>query len=350
MANLHLLPKSIYGEHDMQRAVLRSMAMAKGLRQPIPVVFGKKAVACVGWDQHTDEVWAAPFESWDDIIREITQSTPQTFSTLIKKSHLAFTETTGLWYDYWPVAAGDPDGGTYPGAAATAYVGSPTADPGFPSVGPALTGSQTRHLMSAELCPQTQSGGTNPIVTVIIYDRVLVYSACAIVNALTNMTNSVPATRYSGVGVQIMVTSQVVLGGAVNLTALSYKNELGNTQSATGLSRALDVGTTASATTPAQVNGGTPRTPWLGLAAGDNGVQIINSWTCSAAQTGSLCFVLANPIYMFSFPVLRQNLTHDLLRGNCNMFKIADDACLSVITQTNGAQSNLTVSLQMAWG
>ncbi len=350
MAKIHLLPKSIYGAHDEQRAILRSMSMAKGLMEPIPVVFGNKAVACVGWNRHTNEVWAAPFSSWDNIIDNITRATPQTFSTLIKKSHLAFTETAGLWYDYWCVAGGDPDGGTFPGAAKTAYVHSATGDPGFPPVGPALTGGQTRHLMSAELCPQTQSFGTAATVTVIVYDRVLVYNACTIVNALTNMTNSVPATRYSGNGVQIMVTSQTPLGGAVNLTALSYQDENNTTGAVTGLNRALDVGTTAGFGTPAQVNAGTPRTPWLGLAAGDNGVQIINSWTCDAAQTGTLCFVLAKPIYTFTYAALRQNMTHDLLRGNCNMFKIEDDACLSVIAQTNNAPTNLTVSLQMAWG
>lgn len=350
MSNLRLLPKSTHGEHDEQRAILCAMAGAGGLLRPIPVVFGGKAVACVGWDRNTSEIWAAPFSGYDDIINKITGSVPQTFSTFIKKSHLAFTETAALWYDYWPVAGGDPDGGTFPGTAATAYVHAPATDPGFPSVGPAVTGGQTRHLMNIELSPATLSLGSGALTTVIVYDRVLVYNNCAVVNALTNMTNIVSATRYSGKGVQIMATSQVVLGGAVNLTALSYQDENNVTGAVSGLSLALSAGTTAAAATPAQAITPAPYFPWLALAAGDNGVRSINSWTCDAAQTGKICFVLALPIYTFTFVALRGHLTNDMLRGQCNAIKIEDDACLSLITQNNNAQTNVNVNLQMAWG
>lgn len=337
---------------DAHRAIERSLAMAHGLAMPLPVVFGGRAIAQVGWDRKTDAVWAAPFTSYDDIIDKITRATPQTYSIYIRKNTPSAALTADSWYDMWSIAGGEPGaGGTYPGAAATAYVHSPATDAGIPSLGPPLTGSQTRNIIAVDATAQVSfAAGVGPF-TVILYDRVLVYNACAIVNALTNMTNTVPATRYDGVGVQIMVTSQTVLGGAVNLTALSYNDSNGASSSVGGLNRALDAGATATVTVPALVCSGAPRTtPWLSLADGDIGAQRINSWTCSAAQTGAISFVLAKPLYTMTINGTRQSFSRDLVRSPANMAPLADDACLGIIMQNSGVQAHIGFNVTMARG
>lgn len=346
MARLHLLPKSTHGPLDADRAVIRAACMARGLSEPLPVIFGGKPIAQVGWDHLSGRMWAAPFNGVDDMINKVTLSTPQFFDTTIGKNTRTTTPTANIWYDYWPLASGDPDGGTYPGAAATAYVASPTVDPGIPPVGPALSAGQTRALTGIG----TYCDGVPPF-TFILYDRVLVYNACAVINGSTNMTNTVPATRYSGKNVQIVITSQVVLGGAANLSALSYNNQAGVSHSIPSVPFALSAGTTATASVQAQVITNGLNTPWVPLAAGDSGVQRINSWSCSAGVSGSLCFVLACPIAMFSIMSRSNNYTYDYVRQAVKLFPIADDCVLSVLAlSTGGAAFNAVFDLQIAWG
>lgn len=348
MAHIHTLPKSTHGPLDQERAIIRAALMSRGVHMPMPVVFGGKPVATVGWDRARDRVWCAPFTGRDDIINKVTSSTPQTFDVWWQKSTVG-TGLIGIWFDLWPVASGDPDAGTYPGAASTAYVHSPSTDPGFVSVGPALSGGQTRHLTGIDLISMIDTG--TPF-QYIVYDRVLVYNACPLINGTTTMTNSVSATRYAGVGVQIMVTNQVIVGGAVNLTTLTYVSDGSATHTVQGTPYALDSGrTTSGPAQPAAVMGGTLHLPFLPLAAGDNGVKSITSYVTSAAQTGSLCYVLARPICNITTPVSGQKIHYNYLCEQMNLFPIAADTCIGMVgLSTAGNDYTVGMNLQYAWG
>ena len=334
MSNLNLLRKTTHGPLDADRAVMRSAMLCRGVNSRMPVVFGGKKIATVGWDPISDSIWAAPFTGDDDLFAKTSLAIPKTFSTIFTKV-AANSFTANQYYDLWP-CSGDPNGGTYPGAAATAYVHSPSTDPGFPSLGPPLVSAETRHITGIGIWGKT-SFNTPPSMF-ILYDRVLVYNACAVVNALTNMTNTVVATRYAGVGVQIMVTLQTVLGAGSTMTALSYNNQAGATKSMPGGSLAL----IGSGQQPAATIASTVLTPlasvplWLPLVAGDYGVQRINSWTCNSAQTGAICFVLAKPLCTIDIPVLHQKTTYDYVRQQVNLSQLADDACLSLVGKLPG--------------
>lgn len=344
--NLHLRSKTKYGLHDDQRALEQAMRASKGIITPLPVVFGGKVIGSVGWNRFSKEIWAGPFNGYDDLINKATSSTPQVFDAWAYKTTGAFTVTANRWYDTWTVAD-DPDGGTFPGAAATAYVHS-TSDPGFIGLGPAPSGGQTKHLTGADLI-ETSTGA----FTYILYDRVLVYNACPITSGLKNMTNTVPATRYAGVGVQIMITEQAVLSGAPSLTALSYTNDASSTVSLKGTPYALTSNQSADSTHAAEIMNQTAPDlmPFLPIAGNEKGVQNILSYTVGSTLTGSICFVLARPIAMLVCPITGQSVQMNWVKGNPNLFQLASDACLALVVRTNTtAGSQVGFNLQVAWG
>jgi len=256
------------------------------------------------------------------------------------------TTTTGNWYDLWPVG-GAPGAGAYGGTAHTAKPHDDTEAGAIWHDG--NKSAETKHL-SFFWGGLTDSSGAagNSFTTIILYDRVLTYEAGTITNANVVMTNTLPAARYLGTagtatgdGLKPMVCVESLTGAtAANLTQFQYTDQDGNTLQS--MPTTPTVATITAAATPTTTIGAriiAPCTaaatlvwgPFLPLAVGDCGVQLIDNRTFSANNTGTITWVLARPLAILPLPIAHDPTMMDTIIGVASGERILDGACLSMI-------------------
>lgn len=337
MPALALRSKAQYSDCDEQRAIKRAMFMAWNLALPVPVEYGGKIVADVGWDRKTNRVWAAAPATYDGLIALATAATPKMHTIWMSKYDFNNNTLGNNWIDMWSLK-GDPQGGTYPGAASTAYVHA-AIDPGVPYVGPPLVGGETTRSVVGIEIQGINNGGAAPMAF-LVYDRIMVYCNSPLFAGTTTMTNTVTPTRGGlGLGVQPIITTQTAFGTSVNLTNYTYKaygGATGRSLTVPGTNGNMFGTTTASATVPATCNPGslsaTGWTPFLPLLAGDSGIISLTSYTTDVTTTGAICWVLAKPIVIMSNRVGQRAYIQDLLTQHPVLHSVPDDACLSFLT------------------
>ncbi len=354
--------KSVHGPLDEDRALARGIEAGRGL-DLLPVVFGGKLIAWTKGAQGSDVVaWRRPRygEKWwmgwtghDDMVTEVSGGKKLS-------NQWARTCTSAMvannFYDLWPVA-GNPGPGAYTGSAFTARPHDDTTAGSLYHGGNVST--DTKHLLLAYI----RSSAVTP--TLYLYDRVLTYEACTF-NASANqgMTNTLPATRYIGAGeggLKIMVTAQTVNGAtANNLTQLQYTDDAGNTlQSMVTSPTVAQIVSAAAPTTTLGARVISPATaaatlPWhfqLPLATGDSGARLIANYTTSAANTGTMCFVLHR--ILATLPVLTAGVMQPYnFEGDLPSFeRVRDGACLAFMAYA-AATTAFTAdgSLDVGWG
>jgi hypothetical protein len=240
------------------------------------------------------------------------------------------------WYDLWPVG-GSPTAGTYTGAARTAV------QKGDTSVGAMFAGGNVSTDLKYLVAAFASSTASTP--TLHLYDRVLTYEACTFVAGNQVMTNTLPALRYIGAGeggLKIIVTAQTVLGATVAaFTQLRYTDQDGNALQVMPV--AFGVNCIVSAAAPTATLGArvvSPSVsaatltigPYMPLLAGDGGVRLINDYTMSAANTGTLAFVLGRPLAVI--PIATAGVTQllDQIVQVAGMRRVFDGACLSFLS------------------
>lgn len=344
-----LPPKWLYTRSEEDRALKIATSAARGIEVPLPVLCGGRQIAWVrGRRDGRVDVWRCALNGLDQMISAATQS-GQRLSQVYNKISAA-TLTASGWFDYYPVG---PGGGTFTGAALTARQFTDTSAGAIPhggSVSPSIKvitgGWGLIHNMGA---------------CILLYDRVLAYEACTINGALQNMTNTLTAQRYISTGqsgLQMMLTLQAAIGAARDLTALAYTDQAGNT------GQAMPTGTTitmtSTATTPdtgtparciAQYAGGaTSDVLFLPLAAGDSGVQKIESFTTNAATTGTILFALVHPIAYITTPNAALAGQYDFLRQLAVIERIYDGACLNLaVCATSTSNAAIVGALDFVW-
>jgi hypothetical protein len=300
----------------------------------LPVLVNGKTVAVVRGRNYPDrrveisrdKMWCG-FTTYDSIINAITQG--QKFrADWIKANTTA--PVAANWYDMWPVG-GMPAVGTYTGTA-SASRSLTDADVGAMAHGGNVS-TATKHLLNVAL---NSSGGTP---TVMLYDRVLTYEAVPFNAAAANtFTNTNTAQRYASAGtsgMKIAVTAQTVLGAtASNITTLTYVNQAG-TASRTMPTTITQV-VTVSAAAPTATLGArfvaTAAGQFLPFQAGDSGARSITNLTTSAANTGTLCFVLARPLCIIPTQAALSTTLMDTVMQVAGLERIFDGACLSFFT------------------
>lgn len=345
-----------------------AMDAARGCDQePLPVMWRGR---CLGWVL-SDPSWAAThqvhfwpgrarpsfwcgFSSYDDLVTEMT-SYGKRWTATYQKNH-GSASVANNWFDLWPVA-GYPAAGTYAGAAFTAVQFDATVAGGIDNGGSEST--DTKHLIGLSGSVVSNTG------TLMLYDRVLTYEACTLnANANQAMTNSLTIQRYNGNtdgGLKIITTCQTTLGStASNMTQLQYTDDAGNaTQtmpqspvpaiavSVNAPSTSLGARVVSPITAAATISWG----PFMPLLAGDLGVQLIKNFTTSAANSGSLCFILGRPLAIL--PIVNPGYMHmiDCVQQTMNLVKIWDGAYLSMMFHaTSSSVGNVLGHVDMAWG
>jgi hypothetical protein len=346
-----LQPRSTHGPLDEDRAVSAVLAACSGVRDLLPVVFGHRLI---GWAWgHGDRSYfyrtaTSGYTSQDDMIAQMAAG--KQLDTWMWK-RVPSIGATPNWIDLWP-CAGDPIAGAYNGAAYTSVAHTDTED-GALWIGGNVSPS-TKMLLTASMFPN-RIGGSSTSAPAIVYDRVLTYEACSFnANVQQSMTNSVAAPRYNGVGqpgMKIFVCAQTATGAtASNLTQLAYVNQSGSAASIPASSQqAIAVSQAAAGSgNYARCVLQTYSEPFLYLATGDGGARSITSFTTSAANTGTLCFVLAYPLCIIpnfgDVIALSKSVDIDAYP------QVYDGACLSMLVwspiSTNVA---VNASFKMGW-
>jgi hypothetical protein len=297
--------------------------------------------------------WAG-FASYDDLISEVSAA-GKFFPAKFSKG----ATTAGVannWYDLWPVG-GAPAAGTYTGTAFTARQFTEA------TVGALYHGGDktpdTKHTISMD----ARSTGGTP--TLILYDRVLTYEACTF-NASVNqaLTNTLPAQRYISAGqrgLKMMVTCQTALGAtAANFTQIQYTDQDGNaTQSmpltafnAIIVSAAAPTGTLGARIVSPSVTAATlTQGPFMPLAVGDGGMRLVANYTTSAANTGTMAFVLGAPLATIPIQVAGVTTLIDLVQQLVGLEQVFDGACLSFLAFFPAATgTTFDGTVNVAWG
>jgi hypothetical protein len=361
-----LTKKSRENPSSVGRAIFSACLAARGIDRTLPVLHEGKFVAFIRGKVGSPEVeWRLPprgggshlwmgYTTYDDLISEL--SAGKRFADQWAKA-FASAPIANNWYDLWP-CGGNPQAGTYPGAANTAVQWDDTA------VGAFLHGGNvspdTKHVL-------TSLGNANLTTpTIVLYDRVLTYEACTISNVNQVMTNGLAAQRYIGAGqpgLKVMVTAQTALGATANAyTQLQYTDQDGNVLQS--MPTAFGVNVITSAAAPATTNGARVVSPISGvgatvplgtfmqLAAGDTGVRLIDNYTHSANNTGTIAYVLCQPLVYIPVQAAGQATLFDNVQQLASLPRIYDGACLSfmVYTPTASGGFNPNGRFEMGWG
>jgi hypothetical protein len=353
-----------------QDAIWRAaIAASRGQPKPLPVVdYARSRV--IGWVKGVSPqecpfdpgrvYWRPesrrmlPFTSYDDLITEITNG--KKYQTTWSKTHTT-APVANNWQDLWPVG-GAPVSGTYPGAARVARQLDDTTVGAQYFLG--NKSPDTSHLILLQ-----QKASATSASTLILYDRVLTYEACTISNANQVMTNGVAAQRYIAAGqpgLDIMITVQSVLGATASaFTQLRYTDQDGNTLQVMPV--AFGVNVIVSAATPTATLGARivspsvaaatiPTANRMPLLAGDTGVRLINDYTLSANNTGTIAFVLMQPLAVVPFagtaglPTLVEQVMQ-----TAGLERVYDGACLAFLVFFNAATAaTVDGSWAIAWG
>jgi len=254
------------------------------------------------------------FTSLSDLIYEATVGG--------KKQDYMFSKTgvTGvanvsntLWYEGVVPAAG-ADGAALPGGTACVN----TTVGGFLHSDPAT--GDSLHFTGGYI-----AGSVVPNL-VMLYDRI--WMGAPTMNTASTQTITYTQARYNGatscVGNFIfMEVGATPLAATAHNNTVIYTNQAGSAIATTGAVAGVS-GAIAKRLDHAQ---------WfIPLAAGDTGVELLKSYTCSATvATGVMNLCLGHPIALLPCIVANQVVIIDGINSAFNMNRIETDACLALL-------------------
>lgn len=342
--------KARCSEGDEARALIRAMRIWARTPVWIPVCFRGKILGEIrgSYDgSHTAfvpaiEATGFPFKNYDDAINN--NSLEQRWSTMWWKPN-STSLVIDNWYDAWGTD-GSPQRGDWSGTAKTARQFTNLTAGAMYHGGPVST--KLKYVTRTSFMTPEDS-----IHSLILYDRVLSYDACTMTAGTQTMTNTLAATRYiSGgdPGLQLFIEADTVHSAtAANLTGVSYTNNLGTAGQVINLSQTLAKIVSVAAPTITLAARSVIQAPGLSTQSilyvplspsstgpplpADLGMRSIQSYTWSAAPTGTCSFVLQFPLMLFSDAVNTGQVSdYEFLMGTEAISKrIYDDACLSIL-------------------
>jgi len=356
---IHVPRKSVAGPLDEDRAFKRAVHASRGIDVPLPVVWRGRVLGWVMGERAPSphvhwrrDPMRLGWTTYADLLSERTKN--KKLATAWHKEATA-SHTANCWYDLWP-CQGLPGAGAYGGTAYTAKRHDDT-EAGSLFLGGNVS-TDTKHVTSVW-------GSSSDRAVLLFYDRVLTYEACSF-NASVNqsMTNGVAALRYIAAGepgLKIMVTVESALGATPSdFTQLRYTDQEGNaTQSMpTTVTVSHIVSASAPSTTlgaqvvaPADSGAALPWGPFMPLAFGDTGVRLINDFTTSAANTGTLTFTLLYPIAMVPITTFGLGTNEDEILMRNRLPRIYDGACISAIVRPGDTSGRITSGgMEVSWG
>lgn len=291
------------------------------------------------------------FNSFDDLIQKTSGG--NITRTDWNKITGAVAYAAGRWYDF-SMIGGYPVANAWAGTALTwktcdETTGNGTQIFGIPHGG--NVAALTKHLlnMSALSAVATAVPGQLMLVDMQGY-----YPGINMNVATAQTLTGSPTLRYTnGQGVRAFLVPTVATGATAHNLSMSYTNQAGTS----GRALPVTVSCTASATPGHITHSGTAANnygPFLPMAAGDTGIQSVQSVTLSAASlAGTAALVLAKPLV--SIPLVAASIAseRDLINQLPSLPQIKDGACLTWLYfagAATAASTNFYGHLEMGWG
>lgn len=291
------------------------------------------------------------FNSFDDLIQKTSGG--NITRTDWNKITGAVAYAAGRWYDF-SMIGGYPVANAWAGTALAwrgcdELTGNGTQIFGIPHGG--NVAALTKHLlnMSAISAVATAVPGQLMLVDMQGY-----YPGINMNVATAQTLTGSPTLRYTnGQGVRAFLVPTVATGATAHNLSMSYTNQAGTS----GRALPVTVACTASATPGHITHSGTAANnygPFLPMAAGDTGIQSVQSVQLSAASlAGTAALVLAKPLV--SIPLVAASIAseRDLINQLPSLPQIKDGACLTWLYfagAATGASTNFYGHLEMGWG
>lgn len=217
--------------------------------------------------------------------------------------------------------------------------------------------TDTRHLLT--LLGMTGSTTVTPAVLVLT-DIIHVYPSCVLTGTPTTLSNhpvftgtgDTRMTNANGVQCSLLVTTATTAGNGQ--ITVNYRDEGGLDQNQNGSLYAVSTthpsGCFYAASNAAVTIGGLN----MQTAAGDRGVQRVNSYTINTgATTGVGAFILHHPIA--TIPLLGSNIAteRNFIQDAIALPRVYDDSCLALFVLIGGAMTTNQViqgEFSYAWG
>lgn len=278
------------------------------------------------------------FSTVDSLYNAITTSGQILSVPFTKTIVTGATSAAGRFHEC--LSGGGTGGATVlTGTAGTGLTKSST-DVGALPIGPAVETSQTKHLLSMTVnTPATTLTPAYLVLTDIIH----VYPSLVMVTTPSTLSNhptwtgtgDTRMTNAKGVQLTALLTTASSAAGAITP---NYKDQDGNDQAIT---RAIYGPVAAHPAGACFGDSGVTATPGgytAPLAAGDYGVQRVNSYTIGTGATGGTgCFVLHRPVATIPLAAANTPTVYDFTTGPIRLPRIYDGAHLGFFVQIGGA-------------
>lgn len=283
----------------------------------------------------------AGFNSLDDLISQTTASGKKQVLDFSRTLVTGATSAAGRWHE---ALTGGGTGGqfTLTGTAGVGVAMNSATTGALPlnaAVAPA-----TRHVMSANVIT---SSTTAAPAYVLLTDIIHVYRSCSIVTTPSTLTThptwtgtgDTRMTNANGVFASVLMTTASTVAPQLTLTYTNQAGTAGRTTTAPngsvfGPVAATPAGCFLNQTTVTGTTGGL----FSPLAAGDLGVQKVDSYAINTSGTGGVaCIILHRPICYIPVAVANAASVLDFLTGVPALPRIYDDSCLAIISRVGGA-------------
>jgi hypothetical protein len=287
------------------------------------------------------------FASIDALVTAITTSGQINRIPFVRTVQTGATTAAGRWHELLSLA-GTGAAMTLTGTAGTGIVCSRSTVGGIP-IGPDVS-TATRHLLGmSAFTPSTLLVPSVLLLTDIIH----IYPSLVMVTTPSTLSNhptwtgsgDTRMTNAKGVQASLLFTTASSAAGRVTLT---YLDQDGNSQAQSGSLYSPVAAHPAGALMGQVEASANPGGPFMGLAAGDYGVQRISSYAINTGATSGVgCIILHRPIC--TIPLVAANTAgeRDFLNQMPTLPRIYDDACLGLFALVGGA---LTASTGVVMG
>jgi hypothetical protein len=288
------------------------------------------------------------FSSFDDFINETTTNGKRQILPFYRTINTGATSAAGAWHECF-ASVGTGGTGTFTGTAGVG-VAMTSATTGALPISPAVVSTDLRYLTKivAQVAATTAVPGW-----VMLTDMLYQYPSCVVTGTPTVLSNAAgkPARHNSGIGAELSAIVNGANGAATPLLTCTYTNTV-PTAGRTGTLASTLASSPVGRMYGGAAAGGVLTTPIMGRAAGDLGVNELNSYAItSGGTTGTVTFLIHRPIT--TIPLIAANApSFENYIGDI-MPQIDDNACLGLFVNIGGAlpaNQVLQGELRMGWG
>ena len=282
------------------------------------------------------------FATYDALISAMTVSNQISRIDFYRVGYTSATTAAGRWHELLSLA-GTGGAMTLTGTPGTGIVMNRSTTGALPLN--ADVTALTRHLTS--MWAVTPSTLIVPGV-LLLTDIIHIYPSLVMVTTPSTMSNhptwtgtgDTRMTNANGVQMSLVLTNASTAAGQITP---NYKDQGGADQAASGSMWGPVAATPSGCFMASATVTATPGGLYMPTAAGDVGVQQINSYTINVNMTGAVgCMILHRPIA--TIPLIGANIVaeRDFTSGAPLLPRIHDNACLGLFALVGGALTTAT--------